>query len=96
MPSRLGRSDALQTYFFHLRDGMNDLLDPEGRRLPSLDAVAAAALLEARAIISADAQAGMIILNRAIEVEDERGKVVHRIDFADAVEIKGGPEHLRR
>lgn len=81
----------METYFFHLRDGKNVLLDPEGRSLPSLDAVVGAALFEARAIISADAQAGKIVLNQAIEVEDERGKVVHRIAFTDAVHIKGGP-----
>ena len=64
----------METYFFHLRDGKNVLLDPEGRSLPSLEAVAGAALFEARAIISADAIAGKIVLNQAIEVEDRARK----------------------
>jgi hypothetical protein len=77
----------LQTYYFHLRDGTNVLLDPEGRVLPSLDAAEATALFEARAIISADAKAGRISLRQRIEVEDESGAVIHRIDFKDAVNL---------
>ena len=37
-------------YFFHLRDGEDRLLDPEGRLLSSIDAVSDATLKEARAI----------------------------------------------
>jgi hypothetical protein len=79
----------LETYFFHLRDGKDVLLDPEGRELPSLDAVASAALFEARAIVGADAMAGKIVLNQTIEVEDRHGKIVHRLAFTDAVHVKG-------
>ena len=78
----------MQTYYFHLRDGTDVLLDPDGRPLPSLAAVAGAALFEARAIISADAKGGNISLGQSIEVENEAGELVHSIAFADAVEIK--------
>jgi hypothetical protein len=77
----------LQTYYFHLRDGTDVLLDPDGRVLPSLDAVVGAALYEARAIISADAKGGSISLRHRIDVEDELGAVVHSINFEDAVKI---------
>ena len=77
----------LQTYYFHLRDGTDVLLDPDGQVLPSLDAVVGAALYEARAIISADAKGGSISLRHRIDVEDELGAVVHSIDFEDAVKI---------
>jgi len=78
----------VQTYYFHLRDGTDVLLDPDGRALPSLAAVAGAALLEARAIISAEAKGGRISLNQSIDVEDEAGQVVHSLPFAEAVQIK--------
>lgn len=73
-------------YFFHLQDGVDALLDPEGRELDA-DQISAAALGEARAMIAADALSGRIDLNQSIEVKDSAGKVVHRIEFADAVEL---------
>ena len=79
----------MQTYYFHLRDGTDVLLDPDGRLLPSLAAVAGAALFEARSIISADAKSGKISLGQSIDVENEAGKLVHTIAFTDAVQIKG-------
>jgi hypothetical protein len=76
----------MATYYFHLCDGADVLLDPEGRDLGN-DAVASAALTEARAIISADATAGHICLDQRIEVRDVRGKLVHRLPFEDAVRV---------
>ena len=76
-------------YFFHLRDGADALVDPEGRELEP-DQVEAAALSEARAMIAADALAGRIDLKQRIEVKDSAGKVVHRIDFEDAVKVERG------
>jgi len=75
----------LKTYFFHLMDGSDVLLDPEGRALPSIEAVAAAALFEARSIICADVRLGKIALNQRIDVEDDKGSVVHSLRFEDAV-----------
>ena len=75
----------MKSFYFHLVDGADLLLDPDGRRLPSLGAVAAAALAEARAIIGADAAAGLIRLDQAITVENDVGEVIYRLPFADAV-----------
>jgi hypothetical protein len=77
----------LSLLYFHLRDGHDVLLDPEGRELDGREAIAAAALAEARAIISDDAIAGRINLNQRIDVEDEQRKIVHSLRFADAIEI---------
>jgi hypothetical protein len=77
----------LPLFFFHLRDGDDILLDPEGREIQGADAIAAAALREARSIIGDDALKGCIRLDQRIDVEDELGTVVHSLDFADAVEI---------
>ena len=73
-------------YFFHLRNGVDVLLDPDGRSLTRIG-VPDAALSEARAIIAADARAGQIDLDQSIEVQDSSGGVVHRIAFEDAVKI---------
>ena len=77
----------MATYWFHLRNHSDLLLDPEGREL-EYEQVRDAALAEARAIISADARSGMIDLDQAIEVEDSGKVLVHRIAFEDAVEIR--------
>jgi hypothetical protein len=73
--------------YFHLRDGTDVLLDPEGRDVADLDAIPQIALHEARAIIAADARDGQILLDQRIDVEDEAGQLVHRLHFADAVTI---------
>ena len=74
-------------YFFHLRDGVDILLDPEGRQLDGPGAIADAALNDARSIIGHDAVQGRIMLNQHIDVEDESGNILHTLHFADAVEI---------
>jgi hypothetical protein len=73
-------------FYFHLCNGSDVLLDPEGRELMS-DMVAAAALREARAIIAADARAGAIDLDQNIQVQDAAGITVHIIALEDAVSI---------
>ena len=80
----------MSLYFFHLRDGVDILLDPEGRELDSMAAIAAAALADARSIIGDDAFRGRIDLDQRIDVEDTDGKLVHRLEFEDAVEIVRG------
>ena len=73
-------------YYFHVRDHKELLDDPEGREV-ELSEVPALALAEARALISAEAREGRINFAQRIEVEDEQGKIVHRLAFADAVTI---------
>ena len=74
-------------YFFHLRDGVDILLDPEGRTLDGQAAIAAAALSEARALFSADVLTGRVDLDQRIEVEDDKGVVVHGLRLGDAVDF---------
>ncbi len=76
----------MATYFFHLCDGTDVLLDAEGRELQG-GAIPAAAVAEARAIIAADAIAGHIRLDQNIEVHDAAGAVVHRVAFEDVVHV---------
>ena len=74
-------------YYFHLRDGQDVLLDPEGRELNHPGAVEQMALNEARAIIGDDARSGRIALTHRIDVETEAGQLVYSLRFVDAVSI---------
>ena len=73
-------------YYFHLRDGHDQLLDPDGTELPDQQAIEAAALRAARDMLSHELQAGRLDLRYRIDVEDEGGTVVHSLDLADAFE----------
>lgn len=74
-------------YYFHLRDGEDILLDPEGRELDAGD-VRKCALEEARAIIADEARSGLIALDQRLDVENGSGEIVLSLQFADAVVIK--------
>lgn len=74
-------------YYFHLRDGEDILLDPEGVDLSDREAVEKAALVTARALLGAEVREGRVRLDMRLDVEDEAGALVHRLAFADAVEI---------
>lgn len=74
-------------YFFHLCDGHEVVIDPEGREIANPHQIGDFALLEARAMISQDALTGRILLNQYIEVRDVSGKLVHQLSFHDAVTI---------
>jgi len=70
----------------HLRDGSDEILDPEGVIIAE-EAVPGAALTAARDCMAGDLRRGRIEFKYRIDVEDEAGTVVHSLDFADAVEI---------
>jgi hypothetical protein len=77
-------------YFFHLCDGQDVLMDPEGREITDVSLIGQFALKDARSMISQDALGGTIFLNQRIEVRDEAGKLVHQLAFRDAVAINEG------
>ena len=74
-------------YFFHLCDGRDSLIDPEGQEIADIARIAEFALKEARAMISQDALGGSIRLDQSIEVRDDGGKLIHQLAFRDAVRI---------
>lgn len=80
----------MAVYFFHHRNDVDVLLDPDGRELPA-EKVRPAALAEARAIVAAEAREGCINLHQEIEVRDAEGKLVYRLDFNDAVQLVSRP-----
>jgi hypothetical protein len=74
-------------FFFHLRDGADLLLDPDGTEIPE-EALAGAALSQARDCIAGDVHHGRIRLDCRIDVHAEDGRLVHSLPFVDAVEIE--------
>lgn len=73
-------------YYLHLRDGIDEVLDPDGTEIAA-DAVHGAAVAAARDCIAGDAKSGRIELRFRIDVEDSRQQVVCSVSFSDAVEI---------
>lgn len=73
-------------YFMHLRDGTDEVLDPEGVVLPT-EAIAGAVLMSARDCMAADVKNGLLDLHYRIDVHGEDGHIVHSLRFEDALEI---------
>ena len=74
-------------YFIHLRDGTTELLDPEGVRFDTLDALREAVLATARDLMSGDIRNGIIDLRFRIDAEDDDGDIVYSLPFEHAVSI---------
>ena len=74
-------------YFMHLRDGTEELLDPDGVRLPDLDSLRKAVLIAVRDLISGDVQRGVIDMRFRIDAENELGEIVYTMPFKHAVTI---------
>ena len=74
-------------YFFHLRDGEDILLDPEGIELADIEAVQKKALESARDTLSHDMKDGVLDLKYRIDVEDAGGTVVYSLHLRDAFKM---------
>jgi hypothetical protein len=74
--------------YFHLRDGTDELLDPEGVECSDIEAIKAKSLHAARDLIAEGARKGLIDLRWRIEAEDETGGLLHTLHFEDAVTIE--------
>ena len=73
-------------FFFHLKDGVDILLDPDGVEIPA-QAVAASALAQARDCIAGDVQRGLLDLHYSIDVHAEDDAIVHSLAFEDALKV---------
>jgi hypothetical protein len=76
-------------YFFHLRESGDIVVDEEGRELPGIAAVEAAARVNARSVIAGEARTGKLPLAACIEVHDDQGQRVLELPFRDAVTLDG-------
>jgi hypothetical protein len=73
-------------YFFHLRDSIDEVLDPDGVEMPA-EAVAGVALLQARDCMAADVKSGRLDLHYRIDVHDEAGEIVYSLPFEKALVV---------
>ena len=74
-------------YFMHLRDSIDELLDPDGRDFPDMDSLKKAVLFCARDLISGDVRDGVIDFRFRIDAEDEQGNIVYSLPFRHAFSI---------
>lgn len=74
-------------YFMHLRDGTEQILDPEGLEFPTIEALRKAVLVSARDLMTGDVREGVIDLRFRIDVEDEGGEIIYSLPFKHAVNI---------
>ncbi|MBB5717019.1 DUF6894 family protein [Sphingomonas aerophila] len=77
----------MQRFFFHLRDHVHSIIDPDGVELPDLSAARQKTLGAARDVLSADIKTGLLDLRFRIDVEDEDGQIVHSLPFAQAFAV---------
>jgi hypothetical protein len=71
----------------HLRDGSDEMLDPEGKEFANLDELRAAELFNARDLMAADLRNGVLDFRFRIDAEDEQGTLVYTLPFGSALSI---------
>ncbi len=73
-------------YFMHLRDGSEELLDPDGKEFPNLAAALRDSVFAtARDLLMGDVRDGLLDLRFRIDAEDESGTIVHTLAFKHAL-----------
>ena len=75
-------------YFMHVRNGAEELLDPEGQDFPNIESLRNAVLFSARSLFSANVlEDGVVDLRCRIDAHNDSGEIVYSLEFKDAVEI---------
>ena len=74
-------------YYMHLRDGTEQILDPEGLEYPSVEALRKAVLIAARDLMTGDIREGVLDFRFRIDAEDEKGLIVSTLPFKHAINI---------
>jgi hypothetical protein len=74
-------------YYMQLRDGSEQMLDPDGIEYADLDELKKKVLIAVRELISEDVKGGLIDLRFRIDAEDHEGTIVYTLAFAQAVNI---------
>lgn len=74
-------------YCLHLRDGTDELLDPEGTEYRSLDVMRRAVMTTVRGLMSGDIAGGVVDLRYRIDVENGDGAIIYTLPFKHAVNI---------
>ena len=74
-------------YFMHLRNGIDELLDPDGKEFADVQALHKAVMFCARDLITGDVRNGIIDFRYRIDAEDKAGQIVYTLPFKVAVSI---------
>jgi hypothetical protein len=74
-------------YFMHLRDSIDECLDPEGKEFPDIDALRKAVLFCVRDLMAGDIRRGIVDFRFRIDAEDVDGAVVYSLPFKHALSI---------
>lgn len=74
-------------YFINLRDGTDELLDPEGVEFETMDTLRKSVLVTVRDLMSGDMVRGVIDFRFRIDAEDADGVIVYSLPFKHAVSI---------
>ena len=77
----------LARYFMHLRDSVDEILDPEGRDYATMEDLREAVLFCARDLIAGDIRNGVVDFRYRIDAEDGAGAVVYSLPFKHAFSI---------
>ena len=74
-------------YHLHLRDGTEELLDPEGTECPDMEGLRRTVLAAVRSCMSGDVLDGLLDFRFRLDAEDEAGNIVYTLPFKHAVNI---------
>ena len=83
----LSEEFALARYFMNLRDGTEELLDPDGVEFATLDLMRASVMNTARDLICGDIMRGVLDLRFRIDAENGAGKIIYTLPFKHALSI---------
>ncbi|MCT7664087.1 DUF6894 family protein [Shinella kummerowiae] len=72
-------------YFFHICSRTERIEDREGADFDTLDAALNEARLAAREILAEDLRKGNVDETRLFEIVDERGELMARVPFKEAI-----------
>jgi transcription initiation factor IIE alpha subunit len=74
-------------YFMHLRDGVDELLDAEGKDFANMEELRKWVMFTVRDLLAADIRNGLIDFRYRIDAEDEAGAIVYTLAFKHALSI---------
>ena len=74
-------------YFMHLRDSIDECLDPEGKEFDDMESLRKAVIFTVRDLMAGDIREGIIDFRFRIDAEDESGEIVYSLPFKHALSI---------
>jgi hypothetical protein len=71
----------------HLRDSIDECLDPEGKEFDDMESLRKAVIFTVRDLMAGDIREGIIDFRFRIDAEDESGEIVYSLPFKHALSI---------